>query len=438
MPVYPQRARRGAGAERKGVSDERSAGRPANAANHMTGALAVAQSGGPSAVVNASLAGVIRAAQRAGFARVYGLAHGLEGALSETLRDLSAEPPENLALLARTPGAALGSSRRRLADDEYARVVDTLRAHDVGAFVYIGGNGSMTVCARISAAAQAAGWPLRAAGVPKTIDNDLWGTDHAPGYGSAARFLALAARDTGRDLEAMATFDDMLILEALGRNAGWLAAAAALGKESDDDAPHLVYVPEIPFDEAQFLDDAARVHARLGYVFVVVGEGIRDAAGAFIGQAQVEARDVMGRALHSIGAGASSHLAALARQRFGWQARALRPGLVGRSFSACVSETDRAEAELAGAAAVERLAAGASGFMVTLERVSAAPYRCVAGAQPLDACAGREKLLPREYMNAAGNMVTPAFADYALPLIGGPLPPLARLRGPLVARRLQL
>ncbi|MGQ9887964.1 MAG: diphosphate--fructose-6-phosphate 1-phosphotransferase [Aggregatilineales bacterium] len=416
-----------------------SAARPASAANHTAGALAVAQSGGPSAVVNASLAGVIRAAQRAaqraGFARVYGLAHGLEGALSETLRDLSAEPAENLALLARTPGAALGSSRRRLADDEYARVVATLRAHDVEAFVYIGGNGSMTVCARISAAAQAAGWPLRAAGVPKTIDNDLWGTDHAPGYGSAARFLALAARDTGRDLEAMATFDDMLILEALGRNAGWLAAAAALGKESDDDAPHLIYVPEIPFDEAQFLDDAARVHARLGYVFVVVGEGIRDATGAFVGQSQVEARDAMGRALHSIGAGASSYLAALARERFGWQARALRPGLVGRSFSACVSETDRAEAELAGAAAVERLAAGESGFMVTLERVSAAPYRCAAGVQPLNACAGREKLLPREYMNAAGNMVTSAFVDYALPLIDGPLPPLARLRGPFVARR---
>jgi 6-phosphofructokinase 1 len=402
----------------------------------MTGALVVAQSGGPSAVINASLAGVIRAAQRAGFSRVYGLVHGLEGALSETLLDLTAEPPENLDWLARTPGAALGSSRRRLTDDEYPPVLDVLRAHGATAFVYIGGNGSMTVCARIGAAAQAAGWPLQVAGVPKTIDNDLWGTDHTPGYGSAARFMALAARDTGRDLEAMATFDDMLILEALGRNAGWLAAAAALGREADDDAPHLVYVPEIPFDETQFLDDAARVHARLGYVFVVVGEGIRDATGAFIGSAPTESRDVMGRVLHSIGAGASSYLAAQARARFGWQARALRPGLVGRSFSACVSETDRAEAEQAGAAAVERLTAGESGFMVTLERVSGAPYRCITGAQPLEACAGREKLLPRAYMNAAGNMVTPAFVDYALPLIGGPLPPLARLRGPRVPRRL--
>lgn len=436
MPVYPQRAERWTGAQRKGTGGEHNAARPAVAANRMTGALAVAQSGGPTPVINASLAGVIRAAQRAGFARVYGLVHGLEGALSETLRDLSAEPPERLDLLARTPGAALGSSRRRLADDEYARVIDVLRAHNVEAFVYIGGNGSMMVCTRVGAAGQAAGWPLRVAGVPKTIDNDLWGTDHAPGYGSAARFLALAARDTGRDLEAMATFDDMLILEALGRNAGWLAAASALARESDDDAPHLVYVPEIAFDEAQFFDDAAQVHARLGCVFVVVGEGIRAAAGAFVGQAQVEARDVMGRALHSIGAGASSYLAARARERFGWQARALRPGLVGRSFSACVSEVDRAEAEQAGQAAVERLAAGETGFMVTLERAASAPYRCVTGAQPLEACAGREKLLPRSYINAAGNMVTPAFVDYARPLIGGPLPPLARLRGPLVARRL--
>ena len=403
----------------------------------MTGALAVAQSGGPSAVVNASLAGVVGAAQRAGFRRVYGLAHGLEGALSETLFDLSAEPPDNLALLAQTPGAALGSSRRRLADDEYARVLAVFRAHEIGAFAYIGGNGSMTVCARLAAEAQAAGWPLRVAGVPKTIDNDLWGTDHAPGYGSAARFMALAARDTGRDLEAMATFDDLLILEALGRNAGWLAAAAALGKGDDDEAPHLVYVPEIPFDEAQFLDAAARIHARLGRVFVVVGEGIRTADGAPVGQpAGAETRDALGRVLHSVGAGASSYLAALARARFGWQARALRPGLVGRAFSACVSPIDRAEAERAGAAAAERLAAGASGFMVTLERAADAPYRVEVGALPLAACAGREKLLPRDYMNAAGNMITPAFADYALPLIGRALPPLARLRGPRVARRL--
>ncbi|GIL08818.1 MAG: pyrophosphate--fructose 6-phosphate 1-phosphotransferase [Chloroflexota bacterium] len=403
----------------------------------MTGALAVAQSGGPSAVINASLAGVIGAAQRAGFRRVLGLAHGLEGALSETLLDLTAETADNLALLAQTPGAALGSSRRRLAADDYARVLAVFRAHDIRAFAYIGGNGSMAVCAHIAAAAQAAGWPLRVGGVPKTIDNDLWGTDHAPGYGSAARFMALAARDTGRDLEAMATFDDLLILEALGRNAGWLAAAAALGRDADDDAPHLVYVPEIPFDAARFLDAAARVHSRLGYVFVVVGEGLRAADGAFVGQpASAEPRDALGRVLHSVGAGASSYLAGLARARFGWQARALRPSLIGRALSACVSPVDRAEAEQVGAAAAQRLAAGESGFMVTLERAPGVPYRCATGALPLAACAGREKLLPPEYMDAEGSMVTPAFVDYALPLIGGALPPLARLRGPLAPRRL--
>jgi 6-phosphofructokinase 1 len=402
----------------------------------MTGALVVAQSGGPSAVINASLAGVIREAQRAGFSRVYGLVHGLEGALSETLLDLSAEPPAALDLLARTPASALGSSRRRLAAEDYPRVIDVFRAHDIRALAYIGGNGSMTVGARLAWAAAAADWPLRVGGVPKTIDNDLWGTDHTPGYGSAARFVAVAVRDTGRDLEAMATFDDMLIFEALGRNAGWLAAASALGKGDDDEAPHLVYVPEIPFDEARFLDDAARVHARLGRVFVVVGEGIRRADGGFVGQGSAEARDVMGRVLHSIGSGASSYLAALARERFGWQARALRPGLVGRAFSACVSPVDRREAELVGVEAARRLAAGESGFMITLARAPGALYRCDTGALPLESCAGREKLLPPDYMNAAGSMVTTAFVDYALPLIGGPLPPLARLNGPLVPRRL--
>jgi 6-phosphofructokinase 1 len=398
----------------------------------LHGVLVVGQSGGPTPVINASLAGVIGEAQRHEcFTGIYGLVHGIEGALKEELLNLGAETPENLDLLSRTPASALGSCRHKLSTADYARILAVFRAHNVRHFVYIGGNDSMDTCHRIWTLAADEGYDMQVMGVPKTIDNDLAHTDHCPGYGSAARFLALATRDTGRDLEAMATFDDVTILEAMGRNAGWLTVASVLGKTNEDEAPHLVYVPEVAFEEARFLDDVVRVHGRLGRVFVVVSEGIRDAEGQFVGQSaqRGDGSDAFGHVVHALTTGVAAYLTDLVREQLGLQARFLRPGLIGRALSACAGETDRLEALAAGREAVAHLVVGETGHMVTLERLSDEPYRWETGLAPLADVANAEHLLPRAYLNEAGTMVTGAFWRYALPLIDGPLPPLARLHG---------
>ena len=407
----------------------------------LKGNLVVGQSGGPTPVINASLAGVIlEARQHAAITGIYGLVHGIEGALKEELIDLGQESTETVELLVRTPASALGSCRHKLSDPEYERILEVFRAHNVRHFVYIGGNDSMDTCHRVSELARSTGYEIQVMGVPKTIDNDLAVTDHCPGYGSAARFFALAARDTGRDLEAMATFDDVSILEAMGRNAGWLTAASALGKETEDEAPHLVYVPEIAFDEGRFLDDVDRIHRQLGRVFVVVCEGVQDAQGRPVGEHKLKDgdSDAFGHVLHTLTTGVAAYLSDLVNEKLAIQARFLRPVLIGRAMSGCVSETDRHEALRVGKEAVAQLAAGRSGLMVTLERVSEDPYTCGVGVAPLTEVANAEKLLPREFLNDDGNMVTQEFKDYALPLIDGPLPPLARLRGVRVPQRVMV
>lgn len=404
----------------------------------VRGVLVVGQAGGPTPVINASLAGVIGEAQRHDcFTGIYGLVHGIEGALKERLLDLGSETGASLELLAHAPASALGSCRHKLSDDDYDRILRVFRAHNVRHFVYIGGNDSMDTCNRIAQLAAATGYEMQVMGVPKTVDNDLACTDHCPGYGSAARFLALAARDTGRDLESMATFDDVVILETMGRNAGWLTAASVLGKSAEDEAPHLVYVPELSFDETCFVDDVASVHSRLGRVFIAVSEGIRDAEGTFVGQhrPKTEGDDAFGHVVHAYTTGVAAYLCQLLRERLELRARFLRPDLIGRAMSSCVAETDRREAWQVGQRAVAELVAGQTGHMVTLERISDEPYRCGSGLAPLAEVANAEKLLPRAFVSEAGNMITEAFRTYAWPLIDGPLPSLARLQVRSVPQR---
>jgi ATP-dependent phosphofructokinase / diphosphate-dependent phosphofructokinase len=396
--------------------------------------LLIAQSGGPTAVINATLVGIIRAAKEsAHFASIYGLSHGLEGALTANFIHLDDLSDDELNILAHTPAAALGSSRRKLDESEYFRVIENFQAHDIHHFAYIGGNGSMWVAYHIAEIAAAQSYPLHVVGVPKTIDNDLPCTDHTPGYGSAARFLALATRDAGLDLESMQTFDDVVLLEAMGRDTGWLAAASGLLKESDDDAPHLIYVPEIPFDETQFLADVTRVHKQLGRVFIVVAEGIHDTDGKIIGQ-QSE-KDALGRTIHGLSAGPAAYLTTLVRERLSLQTRFFRPGLIGRSLSACVSEVDYNEAYRVGETAGKLLVAGASSVMVSVPSLNPSPLHGEALQEgsyfdtvPLVIAAMADiKRLPRDYMNADGTMISEAFRDYALPLIGD-VSPVLRLK----------
>lgn len=387
--------------------------------------IAVGQSGGPTPVINAALAGFVRAALES-FEQVVGLEHGIEGALKESFIDLSYSADNLLDLLTHTTAAALGSSRYKLTGIDCEKIIRVFQQHDIHHLALIGGNGTMWMASYLSEMAVKSGFELNIVGIPKTIDNDLPCTDHTPGYGSAARFLALAVRDAGLDLEAMKTFDDVIILEAMGRDSGWLAAASALAKESADDAPHLIYIPEIFFDETQFLADVRQVHARLGYVFVVVGEGIRDANGLPLGGTNLT--DSLGRTLYSLTDGPAVHLSRLTREKIGLQTRFLRPNTIGRSLSTCVSETDRAEAVAAGDAAARLLAQRKNGLMVTLERSSGTPYTCKTGTASLSEAANSPiRLLPRTFMDAAGAMISVSFRDYALPLIGD-IPAIARLR----------
>lgn len=409
-------------------------------ATHAKGKLVIGQSGGPTPVINASLAGVLQEADKHPmFSGIHGLVHGIEGALKEEFVDLKKETKETIGLLSATPSSILGSCRHKLSEEDYERILEVFKAHGVSDFIYIGGNDSMDTCHKISELSMAEDYELRVAGVPKTIDNDLVHTDHTPGYGSAAKFIAHATRDSGLDLEAMATFDDVTILETMGRNAGWLAASSALGKDREDQAPHLIYVPEVPFHEDRFLAAVSDVHARLGRVYVVVCEGIRDDSGQFIGEHMVKPdhEDQFGHTLVALTAGVAFYLSNLVREKLGLQSRFLRPGLVGRTFSPCVSEIDRKEAYKVGRAAVANLVADETNYMVSLERLNGDPYSFDTRNVPLQEVANKEKLLPSEFINAEGNMITDSFKDYAIPLIDGPLPPIARLKGKRAPKKIE-
>lgn len=392
--------------------------------NFVKGALAVAQSGGPTPVLNTTLAGLLRQTRLYGrFEAVYGLAHGLEGALRDELLNLSRLSDDQLEQLSHTPAAALGSSRHKLTEAEYDRVLACFQRRGVRFLAYIGGNGSMWVAGLLAERAAALKIDLQVIGIPKTVDNDLLHTAFSPGYGSAARFMALATRDAGLDQEAMETFDDVYVLEAMGRDTGWLAAASALLKDDADSAPHLVYVPEIPFDETAFLESVHRVHRRLGRVFVVAGEGLRHVDGRPVGEMQGDGGhiDSLGRTNYSLTTGPAVYLARIAREQLGLQTRFLRPGLIGRSLSACVSPVDRAAAETVGRAAADALAAGMSGVMLGLAADGET------SPVPLSEAASGIRRLPREYMDASGSMVTKEFRAYAGALIGDVTPAL-RLR----------
>jgi ATP-dependent phosphofructokinase / diphosphate-dependent phosphofructokinase len=396
--------------------------------------LLVGQSGGPTAVINASLAGVIAEAQRQqksghGFDHVLGLRHGVQGILDARpgsgLVDLTGLDAATLERLRCTPSAALGSCRYKLRPGDVDRLLELCRAEAVGAFVYIGGNDSADTAHQVAGAAPAAGLPdLRVLAVPKTIDNDLPATDHCPGYGSAARFLAQTTREAALDTWAMRRTDPIKLVEVMGRHAGWLAAAGWLARSAADDAPHLVYVPERPRPVERIVADVGSVYQRLGWCVVVLCENQPDPTGAVIG-ARGEPRwvDAFGHAYYdSPAAWLARELQAALRVRV----RIDKPGTIQRMATAYVSPVDRAEAELVGRAAVRGAGEGLSDVMVTLERRSEARYAVGTGTAPLAVVANEQRRLPPAFVNEDGNGLTAAFESYARPLIGGPLPEFVR------------
>jgi ATP-dependent phosphofructokinase / diphosphate-dependent phosphofructokinase len=397
------------------------------------GHLLIGQSGGATAVINASLVGIVREALASGGVDgIYGARFGIEGVLTHDLIDLRREPGEVWDALLHTPSAALGSCRYRLREGDAERAVESLRDQGVRYFMYIGGNDSADTAHQMALAARALDYDLRIVCVPKTIDNDLPETDHCPGYGSAARFVALATMDSALCTAAMPNHYAVKIVEVMGRDAGWLAAATALGKDRDDDPPHLIYFPERPLDPVRFLDDVREIHARYGYVVAVVAETVRAVSGQPLGALGHQGTDAFG---HPLLSGAAQYLVSLVKGELGLRARFDKPGDLQRMSSAHVSATDRAEAELVGRAAVRAALEGATNTMVALVREPGPVYACSTDLADLERVANTLRPLPPEFISPDGKGVTQAFRDYALPLVGEPLPRYSRLHGVSIRRQ---
>ncbi len=388
----------------------------------MNGSGLLLHGGGPTQVMNASLAGVVDESR--GYSEIrglYGAAHGIDGALAETFFDLFASGGERIDLIGRSPGSALGSSRSKASEADYRRLLKILDDRNIRFLFVNGGDGSMYMAWRIACAAEQAGYELRVIGIPKTIDNDLLGTDHSPGYGSAAWFFACALRDIGADMRAIR--GRITVVEVMGRNAGWLTAATAFARARPEDPPDLIYLPEIPLSRERLLSDAEAVFRKRGTAVIAICEGQRDSAGEAIGDLGVPDgfdRQLSGNAAHAI----SQWLV----RGLGVNARSEKPGLLGRSSAAFISETDRQEAYLCGRAAVRAAVEGESGLMVSLERQSGEPYRVSTGLYPLEQAASGQRLFPANWICSEGNDIAPAFFDYARPLLGA-IAPRVRLKG---------
>jgi 6-phosphofructokinase 1 len=392
----------------------------------LTGNALVAQSGGPTAVINSSACGVIQESLCSSQIRtVLGANNGILGVLQEDLFDLGAERPETIEGLRSTPSAAIGSCRHKLRSleqdgDKYRRLLEVFRAHEIRYFFCIGGNDSMDTANRLQRLAEERGYELRVLGVPKTIDNDLPVTDHCPGYGSVAKFMATMAMEAGRDTEAMHTFDAVTILEAMGRDTGWIAAATGLARRDERDAPHRIYVPEIPFVQERFLADVEASLQRFQGVLIVVAEGLKNLSGKPVQATEGEfAADAFG---HLQMGGVAGYLSKLIEKELQVKARYNKLGTNQRNAIHFASRTDSDEAYACGQEAVRQALSGKSGLMVTLIRECDEPYRCRTGLASLEEVANRVKPMPREFMDERGSHVTPALRRYVAPLVQGQAP----------------
>lgn len=380
----------------------------------MYGKLLIIHGGGPTCVLNASTYGAIQEAQKhpEKIKGVYGCIGGVAGLLRRNFRQMDNLPQERLLLLMQTPGTIIGSSRYPLEESDYPKLMSILKEEGFSYVLMSGGNGTMDTCGKLNRACKEAG--ILVNGIPKTIDNDIEVTDHSPGFGSAARYIAAAVEAVGEDVKSLPIH--VCIIEAMGRNAGWITASSVLARRKATDAPHLIYLPEIPFDEKAFLQDVSRLYERLGGVVVVASEGLKDKEGKPI----VPPIFQTGRATYY--GDVSAYLAQLVIQKLGIKARSEKPGLLGRAQVELQSLVDRDEAALAGAEAARALVEGQGGIMAGFERVSTRPYQIRLIRIPLENVMLKERTLPLEYIAPGGNDVTDAFIQWVRPLIGENLP----------------
>ncbi len=374
--------------------------------------LMIVQGGGPTAVFNASLAEIVAEGQRQGsISSIFGSRYGIKGLIEDQIVDLSGMSKTELDLLSRTPGAALGSSRHNPSKEDMQRLADALVHLKVDHLLFLGGNGTMRGAEIVSEYCASQGMDIRVVGVPKTIDNDIAATDRCPGYASAARYIATSTRELAADVRSLP--QPITILETMGRSVGWIAAAASLARTDADSAPHLVYVPEVPFETEEFLSDLSSVVDRLGWAVVVVAEGIRHADGRPVYEARDPSQsDPLKRPM--IG-GVAQHLATIVGERLGLRCRSEKPGLLGRASIACAAEQDFEDAALVGRTGVQALVSGKTNVMVSLEPLgSASSTRLV----PLNDAAGHERTIPSEWLQGGPLPVAQPFFDYIRPLVG--------------------
>lgn len=412
----------------------------------LKGAAIFGQSGGPTSVINASAAGVIQEALKQGcITKVYGMAHGIKGALTENFYDMSMEDSYELDLLKITPSSALGSVRYKLKhfdedETDYKRLLEVFKKYDIRYFFYNGGNDSMDTCNKVSKYMQKVGYECRVMGVPKTIDNDLWGTDHCPGFASAAKYISTSIMEVYQDARV---YDKgmITILEIMGRNAGWLTASSALASYKGA-GPDLIYLPEVPFDMDQFITAAIDIYKKTGNCIVAVSEGIKDKDGKYIseyGSNLAQSKDAFG---HSQLGGLAATLASFVKSKTDAKVRGIEFSLLQRCAAHVASLTDINEAYMAGQAAVQNAVNGITDKMVAFERSPGKEYKCNIKLIDLTDVANTEKKVPLEWIKKDGAGMTQDFIDYALPLIQGVsvpvledgLPRFARLKKVLATK----
>jgi 6-phosphofructokinase 1 len=389
--------------------------------SELKGACIIGQSGGPTSVINASALGAIEAAlDSENITMVLGAAHGIKGVLNDELYVMDKEDREELRHMMHTPSSALGSCRYKIADPDvddtdYKRILEIFKKYNVRYFFYNGGNDSMDTCNKISKYCLKVGYECRVMGIPKTIDNDLFGTDHCPGFASAAKFIATSCAEVYQDAHVYDT-GMVTIIEIMGRHAGWLAGAASLASVIGC-GPDLCYLPEVDFDMDQFLTDVQRIFKENGNCIVAVSEGIHYADGSFVSEAKTSATDGFG---HAQLGGLAALLANIVKEKTGAKVRGIELSLLQRCGAHVASKTDMDESYLAGKTAVEAAVAGETDKMVAFDcSREGGVYSCKTKLIGLTEVANVEKKVPREWINEAGNGVLAPFIEYALPLIQG-------------------